>query len=366
MRKRALRCFFVACMAPVLFGAGFETGAVKRSDGGRYYNNAIPSIARLEGGELLAVWTFSGKDDKKLRIAGALSSDGGRSWAEPRILIDTPGKNDADPILLVDGRRLLVYSATVGMPDRLDRSQVFMTSSGDDGRTWASPVEIALPRKYTASMVSNAIKLMDGTLVLPFAWDLWAEKGTLPKTEGEMDLVSGVLRSTDGVHWTPFGELHISDPKVTPYSTGGLCEPALVELRTGELFMLMRTGTSFLYESRSRDGGLTWDAPRRSLLMGHNTPAALWRVEEHPDEIIVIWNNSPLHRYPLSAAISSDGGRHWTKPRDVAVSDGPQVSYPDITQTKDGMFLAVWQQQLKGGGRDIRWARFTRDWIEEQ
>jgi hypothetical protein len=27
------------------------------------------------------------------------------------------------------------------------------------------------------------------------------------------------------------------------------------------------------------------------------------------------------------------------------------------------MFVAVWQQVLPDGGRDIRWARFTREWV---
>ena len=34
-----------------------------------------------------------------------------------------------------------------------------------------------------------------------------------------------------------------------------------------------------------------------------------------------------------------------------------------ITQATDGMFVAVWQQVLPDGGRDIRWARFTREWV---
>src|SRR5262249_43923784 len=138
---------------------------------------------------------------------------------------------------------------------------------------------------------------------------------------------------------------------------------ALVELQNGHLLMILRTATSHHYESRSRDGGLTWDPPRPSLLAGHNTPSALWRLDQNPREIIAIWNNSPLNRYPLSVAISSDGGRNWSKPRDVAISDGPQVSYPGITQAKDGTIVAVWQQQLRDGGRNVGWARFTRDWV---
>ena len=196
-----------------------------------------------------------------------------------------------------------------------------------------------------------------------FAWDLWPEKGLRASTEGEMDPASGVLLSRDGIEWHQHGTLHIWEPKMSPGSTNGLCEPALVELASGELLIIMRSGSSHHWESRSGDGGLTWSIPRPSALTGHNTPTSLWRLDQNPEEIVAIWNNSPLHRYPLSVAISKDGGHSWSPPKNVATSDGPQVSYPSIVQRRDGSFIAVWQQQLKEGGRDIRWARFTREWV---
>ncbi len=349
-------------LAGLLLAAVFQTGAVKQSDKEAFRMNAIPSIARLASGKLLCVWTVSGPQPTKLRIVGSLSSDGS-TWSEPRILIDTPGKSDADPVLLVDGSRVFVYSATVNIPDKLDRSQVFMVSSDDEGATWSRPREIHFPHPYTAGMVQKGIKRKDGMLVLPFAWDLWPEKGLRASTEGEMDLASGVLFSRDGIEWQQHGELHIWEPKMTPASTNGLCEPALVELADGELLMIMRSGTSHHWESRSRDGGLTWSPPRPSALTGHNTPTSLWRLDQNSEEIIAIWNNSPMHRYPLSVAISKDGGHTWSHPKNVATSDGTQVSYPGIVQRLDGSFIAVWQQQLKEGGRDIRWARFTREWV---
>lgn len=343
---------------------GLQTGAVVRSDGGPFERNAIPSIARLASGKLLCVWTFSGKPVTRLRLAGAVSADGGRSWSKPRVLMEHEGANDADPVLLVDGSRVFVYSATVNIPDKLDYSRVFMIRSGDEGETWSAPEQIRYPRKYTGSMVNNGLKLGDGALLLPFSWDRWAEKGLSARTEGEMDLASGVLRSADGVAWTGYGDLHIWEQKTTPGATNGLCEPTVVELAGGELLMLMRSGTSRHYQSRSRDGGRTWDPPKPSPLTGHNTPAALWRLDQKPSEIIVIWNNSPDKRYPLSVAISGDGGRTYSKPRNVAEGGGGlQVSYPGIVQDREGTFVAVWQEQLPGGGRDIRWARFPREWV---
>jgi predicted neuraminidase len=204
--------------------------------------------------------------------------------------------------------------------------------------------------------------LSDGTYMVGIAWDKWPERGMAARTEGEMDLTSGVLLSKDGRQWTLHGAVHTYLEKLTPYGTNGLCEPALVELENGEVLMILRSGGSRHYESRSRDGGLTWTAPVPSRLAGHNTPTALWRLRG-TKEIVAVWNNSPLTRYPLSVALSADGGRSWSNPRIVAATEGLQVSYPGLTQAADGTLVAVWQQALADGGRDIRWARFTRGWI---
>ena len=358
-----MRLIAIALALTSAFAATFETGSVITSDGGPYRQNAYPVIVRTGTGRLVTAFCVMPKDGPDPYIAVSTSDDGGRTWSRPVKALDVAGKNDADPSLLWDGKRVIVYSTTVPLkrPTIADSQMYYAASS--DGASWSQPVEIPMPWKYSVGKRHPAFRLVDGSFVMPISWDLWAERGTPARTEGEMNLASGVLKSPDGINWRAFGALHTSDPKVTPFSTGGVCEPALVELKSGELYMLLRTGTNHLYEARSRDNGVTWDGPRPSPLVSHNTPAGLWRLDDRPDEIIAIWNHSPLTRYPLSVAISADGGRTWSAPRDVATSNGPQVSYPNIVQAPDGNFVAVWQAQREDGGRDVRWARFDRAWV---
>jgi hypothetical protein len=240
-----------------------------------------------------------------------------------------------------------------------------MVKSTDNGATWSEPKEIFIPRQYTPGKQHNAIRLRDGSYAMGISWDLWAEKGLAAKTEGEMDLASGLLLSTDGEHWTLHGNLHtVIDDKVKPGHTNGLCEPSIVQLADGELMMILRSGSSHHFESRSKDGGLTWSHPVKSPLSGSNTPTALWRNERDPREIVAVWNNNPLNRWPLVAALSRDGGKTWTNPKIVS-NPGRQASYPGLTQTSDGVFVAVWQEVLPDGGRDIRYARIDRQWLIE-
>lgn len=360
MRRSILVLFTLSLM---LAAADFETGAVKRSDGGAFHANTIPQIARLGNGSLLTVWSAFSKDGKPPHVYGAFSRDGGRTWGEPRLLVSDSQKMDGDPNILADGNKVFVFTTRVNFPNKIDKSWTMMIRSEDNGETWSQPVEIPIPRQYVAGKQHNGIKLRDGTYMVGIAWDKWPEIGMRARTEGEMDLTTGVLLSKNGTNWTLSGALHTYVEKVTPGGTNGLCEPSLVELEDGEVLMLLRSGSSHHYESRSQDGGVTWSEPKPSSLSGHNTPTALWRLQQNPKEIIAVWNNSPLTRYPLSTAISSDGGRMWSKPRILATTDGPQASYPGVTQAADGTIVAVWQHGLPGGGRDIRWARFTREWV---
>ena len=341
---------------------GFESGAVIRSDGAEFHLNTIPQVARLGNGQLLAVWASVAKGGGPGKVYGAFSRDHGRGWSAPRLLMADAARTMADPNLLVDGARVFVFATVVPHPNRITKSWTRFIRSEDNGSTWGALEEIPIPRQYVAGKQHNGIVLLDGSYLVGVAWDKWPEMGMAARTEGEMDLTAGVLVSKDGKHWTLHGALHVLLDKLTPGGTNGLCEPSLVELDNGEVLMILRAGGTHHYESRSRDGGLTWSAPKPSALTGHNTPAALYRLNGSP-EIAAVWNNSPLTRYPLSAALSSDGGRTWTAPRIVARTNGLQVSYPGLTQAADGTLVAVWQQALAEGGRDIRWARFTRNWV---
>lgn len=351
----ALAAALTAAAAPPEFGLVAESKLPKQQ-------YAYPVIVRMAGGRLVTAFTHAGGGLPDACIAVSVSDDGGKTWSAPAKALDIPGMNDADPSLLWDGKYVRLYSTTVP-PKRKEiaSSQVYMVAS-EDGARWSEPEEIKLPYKYTVGKRHAGIRLVDGTFAMPFSWDIWAQRETPAHTEGEMDLISGVLKSKDGIHWTPYGYLHSTEPKVKPTATNGVAEPALVELSNGELYVLLRTGTNFLFEARSLDNGVTWTEPKRSPLIGHNAPAGLWRLDDHPGEIIVVWNNSPLVRHPLSVSISADGGRSWSAPRNIADSDGPAVSYPNITQAADGTIVAIWQAQRTDGGRDIRYARLTRDW----
>jgi sialidase-1 len=358
--------FFFFLSISVLFAqeTKFEPGVIAGSDPQGFTVNAYPVIARLANGRLVCIFSvYTAEKPTKMKIAANVSDDNGRTWSEPAIVFDHPNSEDADPNLLVDGDRLLAFSTTVPMPVKIERSLIYMRES-KDGVHWGDEVLLNTPHKYIAGKIHQGHRLADGTLIISYAWDTWAEQGMPPSTEGEMDIKSGVLRSTDGGKtWSAGGDLYAVIPKTSPHSTGGLDEAATVVLEDGRIMTLMRTSSTKLFQAWSKDGGKSWSMPRASELTAHNSPAALWKLDGSK-EVLVAWDNSATGRTPLTAALSADGGKTWSTPKIVAqTAPNFQVSYPSAVQAKDGTLIVVWQEQLPQGRREIRMARFNRAWL---
>lgn len=343
----------------------FEVGVVARSGAEGFFVNAYPVIDRLSSGRLVIVYSARANQPRKLKIAVATSDDGGKIWSTPQVIFDHVNAEDADPSLLVDGDRILAFSTTVPDPVRIDRTLIYMRESRD-GVHWGNEVLLRTPHRYIAGKIHQGHRLPDGTLIMGYAWDTWAEQGMPPATEGEMDIKSGVLRSRDkGKTWTAGSDLYAVVPKTSPHSIMGLDEPATAVLHDDVLIALMRASGTTLYESWSHDGGVSWDRPQPSTLTAHNSPAALWKLDGSGD-LLVAWDNSTTSRTPLTAALSTDAGQTWSAPRVIVDTDGSdQVSYPSAIQAEDGTMIIVWQQDLPQGAREIRIARFNRAWLLE-
>jgi sialidase-1 len=359
----------VLCATSIAFAEQpvFETGVMARSDPRGFVLNAYPVIARLANGRLLCVFAVeTAEKPPKMKIAFNFSDDGGKNWSAPVVLFDHAKIEDADPNLLVDGNRVLAFSTTIPVPGTIDHSLIYMRES-TDGIHWDEEVLLKTPHRYIAGKIHQGHRLSDGTLVIGYAWDTWAEQGMPPASEGEMDIKSGLLRSTDdGKTWTAGGDLYALLPKTSPHSVSGLDEPATVVLADGRIMTLLRASGTKLYQSWSSDGGKSWETPQPSALTAHNSPAALWKLDG-PGDVLVAWDNSPTGRTPLATALSSDGGKTWSEPKVIVdTKSSNQVSYPSVVQAQDGTMIIVWQQQLHEGKREIRLARFNRAWLLEK
>lgn len=357
------------------------------------YHFAWPcSMALLPTGKLLTVFNTM-TPEWEWKSCGCYSADGGITWSAPvdlaggSVQAENPEADWAypDPCLVVghDGR--VLFFCLTQNHDRwgvdISHTHFFRRISEDGGETFGPLEELPRHKQYYVGMVHQGLRLRNGSLIMGYSWDVLAEAGRPPAHQGEMDLKSGALISHDnGLTWTPGADVSVEVGKrenAIWHSAVGIAEPAIVELPNGELFMLGRTGSDHLWQTRSRDGGLTWEPATESPLLGHNTPASLVRLAGD-DVILCVHNNHPRLRARLSACISTDGCRTWSESKLIGPFDHPEeeeASYPQAVQLPDGSIAVVYtecvlldeenEQFEHKTPYQVRCARFKREYLDE-
>lgn len=331
-------------------------------DTGFAHQSYLPNLAQTQDGVIFCAFVV---ELKTIWITG--TKDSGATWSKPVEVMKCPGDGYiADPNILVAGTQVTVYATFVPAPwPPFVRSETHASTSEDGGITWSAAVQIPMPHKYISGKVHVPLRLKDSVLVMGYSWDIPAEEGRPAGAEGTMDARAGVLLShDDGRTWAPGGDVHVAE------SVMGADEPALVQLKNGDLFMIARTSTARPYETRSHDGGLKWEDPIPSQFQGYNSPSCLLRLKD--GAILRVWDNSPTNRYPLVASISADECNTWSPPRTITepeVDDKGELlyhtaSYPSAAQSKDGTIVLAWWE-TSDAGSNIGLARLDRAWVEE-
>ncbi|MDE2927383.1 MAG: sialidase family protein [Acidobacteriota bacterium] len=172
------------------------------------------------------------------------SEDGGRTWTRTPMKVP-PNMEDPIPyggIVMLPRGRLAVSIYSQG-PGDLARNTAWIFFSDDDGRTWGKPRLIAAD-----SFNETALLPLDGAKML-------AASRTI-RWGGMKDEHLELFSSDDGGQtWNGLGP--VSLPKEIPAD--------LLRLRDGSILLSYGSrlrGALGVHARISRDGGLTWDAPR--------------------------------------------------------------------------------------------------------
>ena len=189
----------------------------------------------------------------------------------------------------------------------------------------------------------------DGTIIL--VADKRIEKfNDLPN---KIDVVA--RRSTDGGRtWGPFITVAEHD------SIGGFGDPAIVtDRRTGDILVISSHGNglwnnspSHTSISRSRDGGITWEAPvdissqifttdpdgpqPRKLTAAFATSGRALQLRDGRIIFALVTRREGTDPFPCYAIYSDDGGHTWHASRTTATDDGDESK---IAELPDGTLM---------------------------
>ncbi len=327
---------------------------------------AGPGTTQLSNGDILmlAPWGWAPAVPAEPRGVYPLphfyrSSDHGRTWREAeRIAMNwgitgTINYGGFSFLRLKDGRLALVGHRYV--PDNKGGGLPVISFSSDQGATW-TPARIVgkdvAPDDGWYIMNDRLKQLSTGRLLIPVAH-------AVPGSGSEGDLAeSGCFYSDDaGATWK------LSQLVRPKGALRGMAEPCVAEVPGGRVLMLARSGTGYLVDSWSEDGGVTWSPPQNTALP---SPCTSLTLKTLPDgRLIVFYNHakadgpgSLFPRCPLVYAVSVDG-RTWGAP--VIVDDeGWNLTeptreniYASICFLDEGM-LVVWSSHFSTAGHGRR------------
>jgi len=295
------------------------------------------TICEAGSGDLLCLWyggSYESADDQVLFLSRL--TKGERAWTEPEVVVRNPGQPPGNAVVFRDGldRIWIVWG-------RMESSRPIRRGSGwgecrlmyrvstDHGKTWSEDRVFQdrlgwLPRNVP-------IKLSSGELALPLS-------GRVGETSG-----SFLLKTSDnGTTWERSGVIQ------------GGSQPTVVERSDGSLFVMMRR-QGRITQSESSDGGRTWSEAKRSELNNPDAGIAMTRLRN--GHLVLVFNDSPVARTPLSIVRSTDEGKTWQMPMKLEANPG-EYSYPCVIQTSDGKIHVTYTYRryaIKHVELDERW-----------
>jgi len=299
-------------------------------------------IEELANGDLV-VGYYAGEGEARPDAAWVLARrrDGEDAFDSLTIVADTQGKPEGNGILFQtdDGGLIVIYGTMHGRLDgpygpgvRWVTCDLRIKRSEDNGQTWSS-VEIIEPELGHVPRC-KPIRLDNREILF----------GTEHKSGYSKIWASG----DDGKTW----EIVASIPGEPNQ------HPSLIQREDGTIVALLRPSGKHanVLKSISTDYGRTWSPAKPTPLPCPH--AALDAVRLIDGRIVMVWNDHPRSRNPLTLAVSEDGGDTWPYKRPLVTGEG-QFHYPAIIQTRDGLLHLTFTNNR----RTIDYIVLTPDWI---
>lgn len=334
---------------------------------GGYHTFRIPALLVTSKGTLLAFCEgrkTSRNDHGDVDLVLRRSVDGGRTWA-PLELVYEEGRTAqvtiGNPCPVVDRD-----TGAIWLPFCRNNSDVLLTWSSDDGKTWAQPRDITADVKlgswgWYATGPGVGIQLRQG----PSAGRLVIPCDHREEGDGGLVSKSHVFYSDDhGRTWKLGGSTaaHTNECQVVELSDGRL-RLDMRNHREREGKLEGQGGARAV--AWSRDGGKTWsEVALDEALVEPVCQASFIRYSDqgHPDRSRILFANpaSRNRRVDLTVRLSYDEGSTWAVER--LLQPGP-AAYSSLAVLPDQAIGCLFENGSESAYEKISFARFTLEWM---
>jgi predicted neuraminidase len=332
------------------------------------------NLLNLSNGDLLCAY-YSGRWEGKSDLAIVISrlSKGSDQWTKPEVVAQQAGIAFENPVLFEQSAGVLWLFYTSQAADAgQTKAEIFYRTSHDNGKSWSGG---AVLFAKAGSFGRQRLVVSGNEWFFPIYYT--------PRSDA--DHYSSVQISTDnGNHWR---ECAVAD-------SNGLVQPDLVEVSPRHFTLFFRSRfADWVYVSHS-ENGCSWTTPRPTQIPNNNSSIQVTGLRN--GHLVMTFNNiqatttrgkpTDYARFPMSVALSVDGGQTWPWVRDVDIGqDVPQekvpttmagvdvsdeqkaffqhlfdYSYPSIIETPDGIIHMSYTFRR----RTIKYASFNESWIK--
>lgn len=365
----SVACLLIAIGMPAIAQKKEKRGkeiALRLEPGPNNPRNSEGDFIELKDGRILFIYSHyfgnSGGDHDPAFLAGRYSSDGGKTWTQDDVkIVDQEGTMNVMSVSLLrlkNGEIALFYLKKNSERDCIP----VVRFSKDEAKTWSDPIPCITDKVgYFVLNNNRVIQLKSGRLLM--AVNLY--KIALGSSLNEGSLWS-YYSDDNGKTWKSGKEVSNPGKFLTQ-------EPGVVELKNGNILMLIRSDAGVQCKSYSRDQGVTWSPVERSNIKSPVSPASIERIPSTGD-LLLVWNNNggddPAikgKRTPLTIAISKDEGKTWKKIKNVEDDPDGWYCYIAIHFTDDHVLLGHCAgNRPKGTGLAVtQITRLSLDWIYE-
>lgn len=323
--------------------------------------NSEGDFIQLKDGRLLFVYTHfteGSGDNAGAYLAGRYSADKGITWSteDVTILGNEGGMNIMSVSLfrLSDDRIALFYLRKNSESDCIP----YMRTSNDEAESWSEPTRCIPDSGYFVVNNDRVVTLKSGRIIFPVS-----RHKTLTTETTSIGKIWCYYSDDEGENWTKGNEALNTDQATTQ-------EPGVIELNDGKLLLFCRTESGTQYYSYSSDQGVNWSTLKPSNIKSPLSPAAIERIPETGD-LMLVWNNNykPIHdggnRTPFNLAISKDEGKTWEKIKPIESDPNGWYCYTAIEFVGDYVLLGHCAgDRAKGIGlATTQITRLSLDWI---
>jgi|GEM_PF-2378135 len=297
------------------------------------YMYAYGDLMKVNDNELLVVTTRAKElhDFKVSNLAISSSYDDGKSWTEPQEITHNNLKEHlmlSHPSLvkLNDFGHLMLFFLVKYSVESID---IMYKESFDYGKTWGDDKIVFDKNQGYQILNNNRVIYENGRIIIPLS--IPSNKDGIYRNYEELSVF--YYYSDDlGITW-------VKSPKLE--STYSLLEPGIVPLSSSEYLMNIRTNKGRILFARTRNKGLNWTFEPSSI-KSPSSPQKIIKIPNSKD-LLMIWNFTDQNytattgnRNPLSLAMSHDNGYNWNYLFDIEKYN-PEIdkikynySYPSI------------------------------------